>query len=167
MPAATNRAELLDVTGREYARLDAQLRDLPGKIACMKDVDDTSIKDVVAHRAHWIDLFLGWFADGQAGREVCIPAPGYSWADLKAYNAELRARQSGLSWDEARAMLAARHDALCRFLADQRDAGLYGAPMVGGNGKWTAGRYAEAAGPSHYRSAAKYVRARLRDVAPR
>jgi len=41
------------------------------------------------------------------------------------------------------------------------EAELYGGPMPGGTG-WTTGRYAEAAGPSHYRSAAKFLRAALR-----
>jgi len=32
----------------------------------------------------------------------------------------------------------------------------------GGDAGWTAGRYAEAAGASHFRSASKYIRAELR-----
>jgi hypothetical protein len=35
--------------------------------------------------------------------------------------------------------------------------------MPGGTG-WTTGRYAEAAGPSHYRSAAKFIRKCLREA---
>ena len=124
-----------------------------------------SIKDIVGHRAHWIDLFLGWYADGQAGREVQFPAEGYKWNDLKRYNADLRVRQAGLSWSEARVMLADRHRALTSFIEGESDEKLYGGPMKGGNNKWPAGRWAEAAGPSHYRSAAKYVRARLREFA--
>jgi hypothetical protein len=34
--------------------------------------------------------------------------------------------------------------------------------MKGGGNKWTTGRWAEASGASHYRSAAKYVRACLK-----
>jgi len=30
--------------------------------------------------------------------------------------------------------------------------------MQGANNDWTTGRWAEAAGPSHYRSAAKFIR---------
>ena len=165
MPAATNKADLLAVTDKDFTKLENVLETVPPEIALKKDADDTSIKDVVGHRAHWIDLFLGWYVDGQAGREVHFPAEGYKWSDLKRYNADLRAKQADLSWTEAREMLTSRHRALTGFIEGETDKALYGGPMKGGNNKWPAGRWAEAAGPSHYRSAAKYVRARLRELA--
>ncbi len=162
MPAATTKAELLAVTETEYTRLSALLADLGDAIAMAKDGDDTSIKDIVAHRAHWIELFLGWYADGAAGHEVHFPAPGYKWNELVRYNAELRATQRDLGWTEARNQLDASHRRLVQFLTDLDDAVLYGGPMAGARNDWTTGRWAESAGPSHYRSAAKYIRARLR-----
>lgn len=162
MPAATNKADLLAVTLKDYAKLAALLENTAPDLAVAKDADDTSIKDVVAHRAHWIGLFLGWYEDGQAGREVFFPAKGYNWGDLKRYNADLRAAQAGISWDEARAALAGAHAQLITFMEGHDDAALYGGPMKGAKNAWTPGRWAEAAGPSHYRSAAKYLRARLR-----
>ncbi len=161
MPA-TNKDELLTVTRKEFAKLDDLIGAVSDSQALAKDADDVSIKDVVAHRAHWIDLFLGWYADGMAGKTVFFPAKGYKWSDLKRYNADLRARQAKLSWDKARAMLHERHAALDAFIKNKRNAALYGGPMKGANNKWTPGRWAEAAGPSHYRSATKYIRARLK-----
>ncbi|MDJ0824691.1 MAG: ClbS/DfsB family four-helix bundle protein [Rhodobacter sp.] len=162
MPAATTKADLIAVTEKEFAKLQAVLDTVPEARALEKDADDTSVKDVVAHRAHWIDLFLGWYADGQAGREVRFPAPGYKWSDLKAYNADLRARQADMGWAEARAALAAGHARLMGFLDGLGEDALYGGPMKGAKNAWTTGRWAEAAGASHYRSAAKYVRARVK-----
>lgn len=119
----------------------------------------------MGHRAHWIDLFLGWYRDGQAGRTVHFPAPGYKWNQLRAYNAKLRADQAGSSWADTCALLAEKHEALRAFVADHTDDVLYGGPMQGARNDWTTGRWAEATGPSHYRSAAKYIRARQRAVA--
>ncbi len=164
MPAATTKADLLAIASREFAKLDALIADIPPAWANVKDADDTSIQDVIAHRAHWIELFLGWWADGQAGQAVHFPAPGYKWSELKRYNTDLRARQAGLSWGDAHALLQDRHTQLMGFLESQSDSALYGAPMKGARNAWTTGRWAEAAGPSHYRSAAKYVRARQREV---
>ncbi|MDJ0628210.1 MAG: ClbS/DfsB family four-helix bundle protein [Rhodobacter sp.] len=164
MPAATNKGDLIAVSDTEFAKLQAALDKVPEARAREKDADGTSVTDVVAHRAHWIDLFLGWYTDGQAGREVQFPAPGYKWSDLKAYNAALRDRQAGVSWAEARAELQAAHARLMTFLSGLDDAVLYGGPMKGARNDWTTGRWAEAAGASHYRSAAKYVRARLRAI---
>ena len=160
--AATTKAELLAVSQKEFDKLEKLLAQLEPDAAMNKDDDDTSVKDIVAHRAHWIDLFLGWYEDGLAGRDVFFPAEGYKWSDLKRYNAELRDRQAGLGWDEAHSGLQKGHAKLTRCITKHSEKDLYGGSMAGANNDWTPGRWAEAAGPSHYRSAAKYVRARLR-----
>ena len=160
--AAKTKAELLALAEREYAKLAGLCEGVTEVWAMAKDDDDTSIKDIVAHRAHWIDLFLGWYRDGLAGKQVHFPAKGYKWNELKRYNAELRARQSSLGWQEAQELLTSGHRHLVAFITDHDDAALYSGPMKGARNNWTPGRWAEAAGPSHYRSAAKYIRARLR-----
>ncbi|MEQ8308602.1 MAG: ClbS/DfsB family four-helix bundle protein [Hoeflea sp.] len=160
--AAKTRDELLALSLNEYLKLEALISDLPDDEAALKDDEDTSIKDVIGHRAHWIDLFLGWYEDGQAGKEVFFPAPGYKWNQLKAYNAQLRETQAGLSWDGVRDLLSINHARLVAFITEHDDADLYGGPMQGANNDWTPGRWAEAAGPSHYRSAAKYIRQTLK-----
>ncbi len=162
MPAATTKADLMAVTLKEHDKLTALIAQVSPELSLTKDGDDTSIKGVIAHRAHWIQLFLGWYADGQAGRDVFFPAKGYNWGDLKRYNADLSARQEGMSWGEAQAALARAHAELVAFIDRHDDAALYGGPMKGAKNAWTPGRWAEAAGPNHYRSAAKYLRARLR-----
>lgn len=164
MPATT-RSDLVAATLKEFAKLETLIAGIAEPVALAKDQDDTSIKDVIAHRAHWIDLFLGWYADGLAGREVFLPAEGYKWNELPRYNADLRARQADLGWADARARLEDRHRSLLAFIAATPNDVLYGAPMKGGRNHWPPGRWAEAAGPSHYRSAAKYIRARLKAVA--
>ncbi|WP_420407758.1 ClbS/DfsB family four-helix bundle protein [Hoeflea sp.] len=157
MPAAT-RDELLAISLKEYLKLETLIADLSDDEATRKDEDDTSIKDVIGHRAHWIGLFLDWYADGQAGKQVFFPAPGYKWNQLKGYNAHLRQAQAGLNWDEARDLLSINHARLVAFIKEHDDADLYGGPMRGAYNDWTPGRWAEAAGASHYRSAARYIR---------
>ncbi len=163
MPAKS-KTELLDVTQKEFAKLVELIEVIPTDMAVIKDEDGISIKDVVAHRAHWIDLFLGWHADGLEGKKVYFPAQGYKWNDLKRYNADLRERQSDLDWPGAVTMLYSRADKLTKLILGYADKDLYGAPMKGAQSAWTIGRWAEAAGPSHYRSASKFLRSHLRQV---
>lgn len=165
--ATGNKDELVEITHKEFAKLSQILDRIDDEQALVKDDEDTSIKDVIGHRAHWIDLFLGWYADGLAGRKVYFPAEGYKWNDLKRYNAELRAEQANLGWSNVRAMLEANHRKLTSFMEDTSEDDLYGGPMKGANNQWTPGRWAEAAGPSHYRSATKYIRARLKQLSQR
>ena len=157
MPAAKTKADLLAVTIREFDKLSALLDTVPAELRHL-EAEGTTIKDLVGHRAHWIELFLGWYSDGQAGKDVAFPAPGYKWNDLKRYNADLREAQADLSWPEVRVMLDAAHTRLVDFLTGESEESLYGGPMKGANNAWTTGRWAEAAGASHYRSAAKFLR---------
>lgn len=162
MPA-TSKDELLAVTEKEYAKLAKLLGEVDLKTAMKKRAESTSLKDIVGHRAHWIALFLGWYKDGMAGKEVCFPAPGYKWNQLKEYNKALRQKQSDLSWEDAKQQLQSNHLKLLRFIKSHTDQELYGAAMAGAKNNWTTGRWAEAAGPSHYRSAAKFFRECLRN----
>jgi len=164
MPAATTKSDLIAVTEKEFTKLETLLDQVDPAFAMEKDEEDTSIKDVIAHRAHWIDLYLGWYRDGQAGKDVHFPAKGYKWNELKRYNAELRAEQIDLGWAEAREGLELATGRLTEFLNKKSETELYGGPMKGARNDWTAGRWAEAAGPSHFRSAAKYIRARLKEI---
>ncbi|MEO1305794.1 MAG: ClbS/DfsB family four-helix bundle protein [Pseudomonadota bacterium] len=164
MPAALNKADLISVTETEWDKLWTLLERVPEAIVLLKDDDETSIKDIVAHRAHWIDLFLGWYKAGVSGEDVHFPAEGYKWNDLKRYNRDLRARQADLSWDQAKQALVSRNRTLLKFLTGLSEDDLYAGPMPGAKNTWTTGRWAEAAGPSHYRSAAKYIRQRLKQI---
>lgn len=161
MPA-TSREDLLEVTRKEFSKLEKLVAGIEENAALYKDNTDTSIKDVVAHRAHWIGLFLGWYRDGLDGKEVFFPSKGYKWNDLKRYNADLRERQEALGWTEAQSTLVDAHHTLVAFMEECSETDLYGGPMAGANNNWTPGRWAEAAGPSHYRSAAKAVRSRVK-----
>lgn len=163
MPAAINKAELLRITEKEFAKLTKLIAPLTAAQACAAGADNgPSIKDTIGHRAHWLGLFFGWYQDGQAGKAVAFPAPGYKWNELVRYNAWLRSGQAALGWADVVDMLNTAHQKLLGWIAAHDDAALYGGPMKGANNDWTAGRWAEAAGPSHYRSAAKYIRAVLK-----
>ncbi|SEW45696.1 hypothetical protein SAMN04488515_3370 [Cognatiyoonia koreensis] len=162
MPA-TSKAELLEISQKEYTKLSKLIDSVPPDRATVK-VDGVSIKDVIGHRAYWITLFLGWYHDGVAGRPVHIPAKGYKWNQLNEFNAKLREMQADLNWDDARKLLSDAYADFMSFVDGLDDKALYSEPMVGGNGKWTTGRWAEATGPSHFRSAAKFIRKALKSV---
>lgn len=160
--AAKSKSELLSITHKEFGKLVKLVDFIEEKTALKKDHEDTSIKDVVAHRAHWIDLFLGWYADGLAGKTVYFPAEGYRWNDLKRYNSDLRILQSKMDWEDAIEALQESFSKLTDFVESCSEEELYSGPMKGANNQWTPGRWAEAAGPSHFRSASKYLRAKLK-----
>lgn len=137
--AAENKDDLIAITEKEFAKLDSLIGPIGADTAMMKLEDDTTIKDIIGHRADWIALFIGWYADGQAGKTVYFPAKGYKWNDLKRYNADLRARQSDLDWPGATALLRSRHTDLMAFIANLSEGALYGGPMKGARNTGTLG----------------------------
>ena len=58
MPAAINRADLVNVTQKDFAKLTALLDDVDADLAKQPFEDGVSIKDVIGHRAHWTGLFF-------------------------------------------------------------------------------------------------------------
>lgn len=163
--AASNKADLLSLTEKEFSKLDTLVSELSNKMALAPHPEDAiSIKDTIVHRAHWIDLFLGWYRDGKAGKEVQTPAPGYKWNQLKEYNAELRDQTRNVSWNDAKTHLTKSHKKLMRLLKSLDNKALYGPKQFDWLNNWTLGRWAEASGPSHYRSATKYIRQILKAV---
>lgn len=165
MPAATNKADLLASFDAEYAKLTRTLDgiDAARAMAHTKD-DETTIKGIIAHRIHWIGLFFGWYEKGCAGETVEIPAPGYKWNQLKPYNAVLYASGNDRDWADLRSEFDREVSRLRAFLAARDDAELYAVGRYDWTGKWGVGRWAESAGPAHFRSANAYIRKALRET---
>ena len=163
--AATTKGDLMAVCEKDYARLRTLIDGIPEEMATRRFDEGVTIKDTVGHRAHWIGLFFTWLDEIAEHGKADMPAKGYKWSELKPYNAKVRDAQAGMRWDEVREMLADRHARLMAHLNARSQDDLYGAPLPGGSGaRWTEGRYAEASGASHYRSAAKVIRACLRQA---
>jgi len=165
MPAAANKTDLLAVFDKDLAKLHKTLDSVDEAKASLSTADDdVTIKGVIAHRTHWMGMFHGWYRDGVAGREVHVPAKGYKWNQLKEYNAPLYEKGNETPWADLLSDFEAACDKLRRFIAAQDDGTLYTDGAHAWTGKWTLGRYAEASGPSHFRSANTYIRKALRNA---
>ncbi len=164
--AAKTKQQLIELSEKEFDKLHASLDGVGEDLATtLHPKDGISIKDTVLHRVHWIHLFLGWYRDGAAGKAVSTPAPGYKWNQLKEYNSKIRAETADVTWTTALSRLEQAHRELMDLLASLSEIELYGPKKYDWTNTWTIGRWAEASGPSHYRSAVKYIRALKRSVA--
>ena len=166
MPAATNKTDLLATFDRELAKLSQTLAGVDeARSSLSLAEDDTTIKGVMAHRTHWMGMFQGWYEDGIAGREVHVPAKGYKWNQLKAYNEPIYSRGNETGWAQLLSEFHAASEKLRSFIETHDNSELYAKGAHEWTGKWTLGRYAEASGPSHFRSANAYIRKVLRNAA--
>lgn len=163
--AAKSKEDLLAITEKEYGKLTKTLAGIDAVQAENLGEDEVSIKDTISHRVHWVHLFLGWYKDGHAGKAVHTPAPGYKWTELKAYNAKIREAERSKTWNTAKSELETAHKELVALIESLDETVLYGGRLYDWMNDWTLGRWAEASGASHYRSANKYIRKLLREQA--
>ena len=141
MPTATNKADLLAVTHKEYEKLVRLIEPISEDQAIWLDPEDEiSIKDTLAHRAHWIGLFLSWYEDGRDGLDVATPAPGYKWNQLKVYNAIVRENSRADSWQEILDRFTCKHEALVSLLESLDDKVLYSKHLYPWMNDWALGR---------------------------
>lgn len=163
--AAQSKDELRTLTQKEFTKLTTLLDALDAGQADFQSHDGVSIKQVIGHRVHWLDLFFGWYEGGLAGEDVEVPAPGYKWNQLKPYNAKVYEAAAQKSWASICSELEARHADFLAFIDSLEDNVLYTQHVYPWTNDWTLGRWAESSGPSHYRSAAKFVRQVKREIA--
>jgi len=157
-----NKTELLTVFDKELTKLGKTLAAVDEHSSGFSAPDDpATIKGIIAHRTHWMGMFHRWYEDGVAGRQVFVPTKGYKWNQLKAYNAPIYAKANITPWAALLSDFETACEHLRTFIASRTDHELYTDGVCGWTGKWTLGRYAEASGPSHFRSANTYIRAIL------
>lgn len=58
--AANSKSELREVAEKEFGNLTKIVGSIDAAVAFKKRDEDTSIKVVIAHRAHWIELSQPW-----------------------------------------------------------------------------------------------------------
>lgn len=163
MSAATTKAELLAVIEAEHAKLQRLLDAVDEASAVWSDASgEVTVKAIIAHRTHWLDLFWRWYEGGVRGEPVETPAPGYKWNQLKAYNAPIYAAAGARSWRDIAAAFDDAHAQFVKRVTALDEATLYTPRRFAWLNDWTLGRWAESASASHYRSAAKFIRAARR-----
>lgn len=62
-------------------------------------VGEWSVKDLLAHLTAWEQLFLGWYEDEMQGKEVELPAPGFTWAQMDELNQQIFEEHHGKSFE--------------------------------------------------------------------
>ncbi|MCJ7827342.1 MAG: ClbS/DfsB family four-helix bundle protein [Demequinaceae bacterium] len=72
--------------------------------------------DILAHLHAWHLLFEDWLHAEAAGGEIVMPAPGYTWEDLRTLNDDLYERYSAFAYGEIKDLVLASHDRLFELL---------------------------------------------------
>jgi hypothetical protein len=80
--------------------------------------------DVLAHLHGWHGLFAAWCRDDGRGRVPTLPAPGYTWEDLRALNDEIYDRYRAMPWGRVLGITRASHFAVIELLSTYPEGSL-------------------------------------------
>lgn len=87
MARARTGQELLDFGEKEYGKLmELVNRFTPEQQITLQVFENRTIKDVLAHLHDWHELVFAWENEGKDGGKPIMPAKGYTWKDLPAFN---------------------------------------------------------------------------------
>ena len=90
MPRPTSKAQLLEQARQNYAKLQAEIKELSSDDLIEPGiVGDWSIKDVLAHLMVWQQMTLNWYRMGKAGETPVTPSEKYTWREIPALNHEI------------------------------------------------------------------------------
>jgi len=119
MPEAATTA-LDEVVSRSDARLDSLVSLIVGAGVEESSLGDAYLDrrgaDVLAHLHGWHGLFAAWCRDDGRGRTPALPAPGYTWDDLRALNDEIYDRYRAMPWGRVLGITRASHFAVIELL---------------------------------------------------
>lgn len=124
--------------------------------------DDWTVADLVAHLAEWGEMFLEWRRIGSAGETPEMPAPGYTWKDTPALNRAIQKKHAQKSSAVVRAAFDRAHLAMSKIAHDLDEADLLTPGRFDWTGKIPLVSYLSANSASHYRTAVKILKRRLR-----
>ena len=104
-------------------RLDTERRRLEKNLEGLREeqmqqpgvVDEWSVKDVLAHLAHWESLMPGWVEAARQGVNVQTPAPDLTWKQLDIFNQRIYTQYRNMPLDEVRQYFQDAHTELMQM----------------------------------------------------
>ena len=161
MARPTTKAALLAASDEGLRLLLDEIDSIPVEsqvLAFPLDGGDRGIRDVLCHLYEWHQLMIGWYAVGMSGGRPDVPAPGHTWKSTPALNAELRAKHTDTSLEEARTLLVASHAAVQELIRVHTDDELFTKQRYRWTGTTSLGAYLVSSTSSHYDWARKKIR---------
>jgi hypothetical protein len=159
MSRPRTKAELLDRSAADYARLMASVVEIPQERRTSASAYPRgSLKDMLAHLDAWHELLLEWERVGRTGLVPPIPAEGYTWKTLPDFNLTIHDAHADDPWDDVVARLDDSHARVHEVIASYDADELFEKKRYRWTGSTSVGSYAVSATTSHYEWAMKLLR---------
>ncbi len=147
------KRELLREIERERAELDEALARLTPRQMTRPGVTrgGWSVKDVLAHLVGWQQMNLGWYEAGLRGEKPAMPAPGFTWRDIRRLNETIYRKHRRRPLRDVLRDYEDYHERMIALVAGLSDADLVTLGRFTWTGpSWTMSDYLRANTAAHY-----------------
>jgi hypothetical protein len=162
MPRPLNKTQLLEVSAKEYDKLETYLAALSPEQMTAAHPPEWSVKDILAHLYAWQQMFFTWYETGLRGETPAVPAPGYNWGQLPALNQSIYERYHTRPLDEVLSRLRTSQQKTIKFIEDVSDADLTTPGLYPWMNKNTLMAYLNSITAAHFVWALKEIKKAIR-----
>jgi hypothetical protein len=157
MPRARTKSELLMMGKESSQRLLKYFCDTPA-LANKVIFDDRTGTDILAHIVAWHKLFLIWYAEGMSGKNVAIPAVGYTFKTTPALNELLYQQYKDMSFAMVESQFLSTYREIMTIIESHTDADLVKKKFYKWTGTTNLASYLASTTSSHYQWAIALLR---------
>lgn len=160
-PRPKTKTELLTLSQKNYDRL-IELIDQMNKQEQLTDFApgtmNRNIRDVIAHLHHWHLMMLNWYTIGMKGEKPAMPAKGYSWKTVPAFNQWIWEKYNKITLDDAYEMFRCSYKKVRKIIEKHSNEELFEKKRYPWTGSTSLGSYLVSATSSHYDWAYKLIK---------
>ena len=161
MPRPKSKEELLQLSEANFKKLTALLEHMD-KDELSKDFPpgtlNRNVRDVLCHLHHWHLLLLGWYATGMKGEKPEMPAKGYTWKTMPAFNQWIQQHYQHHSLEQAQKLVSQSYSDVRQLIMDHSNDELFEKKRYKWTGSTSLGAYVTSATSSHYDWAFKLIK---------
>ncbi|MEO1051221.1 MAG: ClbS/DfsB family four-helix bundle protein [Bacteroidota bacterium] len=153
MPRPTNKAQLLDLSQKNFDQLNDFIDSLDiadWEQEFPEGMLNRNIRDVIAHLHHWHLMMLDWYEVGMAGGKPDMPAKGYTWKTKDDLSRVIQKQYAQVPLEEARKKFAASHYRMRKLISQHSDTELFEKERYEWTGSSSLGAYLVLATSSRY-----------------
>ena len=159
MARAKTKVQLIEFSEKELKSLFEFLKKIEEHQLQNRYVfDNRTPKDIIAHLVAWHKMMKRWYSDGMDGKEVVIPAPGYSFKDTPQLNEKLYDDYKDVEWSQIIMELKKTSTEMINLINRHSEKELFEKKRYKWTGSTSMGSYFASATSSHYAWANKLLK---------
>ena len=161
MPRPKTKAELIEISNIKFSALFTLIESYSKEEQAQNFTPEKlykNLRDIIAHLHHWNTLMINWYKVGMGGNKPIMPAEGYTWKTLPAYNKMIWESYLDKSLDNVLPLFKESFRNVMTIIEKHSNDELFEKKKYGWTGSTSLGSYLNSCTVSHYDWAIKRIK---------